>query len=47
MGRKKKLTPGEKLLAGTLGVAMFLFALTLGTYKNWDKKHGGRKRRRK
>lgn len=51
MGRKKKLTPGEKLLAGTLGLAMFPFMLTLETSKHWAKKHHeypyNRKRRRK
>ena len=47
MGRRKKLTPGEKFAAGVLGIAMFPFALTLGTFKAWDKKHSVHKRRRR
>lgn len=47
MKKKKKLTPNEKVLAGAIGAVIFPFALTLGVYKEWDKKHGGGKKRRR
>ena len=38
MGKRKKLTPKEKLLAGALGVAMFPVILTLEAHKEFRKK---------
>ena len=43
--KKKKLTPGETLLAGTMGIALFPLVLTMEVYKQSQKKKY-RKRRR-
>lgn len=43
----KKLSPTEKALAGAIGVAIFPLALTLDVCKEWDKSHGGNRKRRR
>jgi hypothetical protein len=47
MGRRKKLSSGEKIAAGVFGIVMFPLVLTWETAKLWDKKHSVHKRRRR
>ncbi|MBR2926554.1 MAG: hypothetical protein IKC31_03125 [Clostridia bacterium] len=43
----KKLSSTEKAVATAAGTAIFPVALTLGVYKEWEKKHGAKKKRRR